>query len=148
MQYHQLIRENPNKKKGYVGRGGKRGKTSGRGTKGQKARAGRKIRPELRDEIKRWPKLRGRGRNIFKSFSQKPQTVSLSAIDRNFKDDSQVNIQSLLEKKLIRRQGGKIPIVKILASSKFERKISLSGCLTSMVAKSMIEKAGGKIEVK
>ena len=51
-----------------VGRGGKRGKTSGRGTKGQNARAGRKKRPEMRDFIKRIPKLRGRGKSPFKSF--------------------------------------------------------------------------------
>ena len=35
-----------------VGRGGKRGKTSGRGTKGQNARAGHRKRPEMRDIIK------------------------------------------------------------------------------------------------
>lgn len=51
-----------------VGRGGKRGKTSGKGTKGQNARAGRKKRPEIRDFIKRFPKLRGRGKNSLKSF--------------------------------------------------------------------------------
>jgi large subunit ribosomal protein L15 len=42
-----------------VGRGGKRGKTSGRGGKGQTARAGHKIRPEIRDLIKKLPKRRG-----------------------------------------------------------------------------------------
>lgn len=42
-----------------VGRGGKHAKTSGRGGKGQTARAGNKRRPELRDIIKKLPKLRG-----------------------------------------------------------------------------------------
>ena len=42
-----------------VGRGGKHAKTSGRGGKGQTARAGNKRRPELRDVIKRLPKNRG-----------------------------------------------------------------------------------------
>lgn len=42
-----------------MGRGGKRGKTAGRGGKGQTARAGNKRRPELRDIIKRLPKNRG-----------------------------------------------------------------------------------------
>ena len=46
-----------------VGRGGKRGKTSGRGGKGQTARAGHKIRPEIRDMIKKLPKRRGHGKN-------------------------------------------------------------------------------------
>lgn len=67
MQFHNLKRNTPNKKSKQVGRGGKRGKTSGRGTKGQNARAGRKKRPESRDIIKRVPKLRGRGTSSLKS---------------------------------------------------------------------------------
>src|SRR3990167_4622491 len=47
------------KKKKRVGRGGKRGTTSGRGTKGQKSRAGHRIRPAIRDLLIRIPKLRG-----------------------------------------------------------------------------------------
>ena len=42
-----------------MGRGGRRGKTAGRGGKGQTARAGNKRRPELRDIIKKLPKNRG-----------------------------------------------------------------------------------------
>lgn len=68
MQYHTLKSKTKNIKSKQVGRGGKRGKTSGKGTKGQNARAGRKKRPELRDFIKRFPKLRGRGKSSFKSF--------------------------------------------------------------------------------
>ncbi len=63
MQFHSLKRKTPNKTSQQVGRGGKRGKTAGRGTKGQNARAGRKKRPELRDFIKRVQKLRGRGKH-------------------------------------------------------------------------------------
>ena len=71
MQFHTLKRKTKNKKARQVGRGGTRGKTSGRGTKGQNARAGHKKRPELRDLIKRIPKLRGRGRSSLKSIQQK-----------------------------------------------------------------------------
>ena len=42
MQLHELKPKTKNKKRITVGRGGKRGKTSGRGTKGQNARAGHK----------------------------------------------------------------------------------------------------------
>jgi large subunit ribosomal protein L15 len=42
-----------------IGRGGKRGTTSGRGTKGQKSRAGHRIRPAERDLILKLPKMRG-----------------------------------------------------------------------------------------
>jgi ribosomal protein L15 len=71
MQFHTLKRKTANKKSRQVGRGGTRGKTSGRGTKGQNARAGRKKRPELRDFIKRVPKLRGRGKSSLKSRQTK-----------------------------------------------------------------------------
>lgn len=59
MQIHNLKRKHKNKKDRMVGRGGKHAKTSGRGGKGQTARAGNKRRPELRDIIKKLPKNRG-----------------------------------------------------------------------------------------
>ena len=59
MQIHNLKRIHKNKKDRIVGRGGRRGKTAGRGGKGQTARAGNKRRPELRDIIKKLPKNRG-----------------------------------------------------------------------------------------
>lgn len=59
MQIHTLKRQHKNKKDRIVGRGGKHAKTSGRGGKGQTARAGNKRRPELRDIIKKLPKNRG-----------------------------------------------------------------------------------------
>lgn len=57
-----------------VGRGGKRGTTSGKGQKGQKARAGRRIRPAERDLIIRIPKLRGFAREAMrrKKHSARP----------------------------------------------------------------------------
>ena len=57
MQIHQIQRQTKLAKKKIIGRGGKRGTTAGRGTKGQKARAGHRIRPEIRDTIKKIPKL-------------------------------------------------------------------------------------------
>lgn len=69
MQIHNLKRTHKNKKDRLVGRGGKHAKTSGRGGKGQTARAGNKRRPELRDIIKKLPKNRGyRFKSIEKSF--------------------------------------------------------------------------------
>ncbi len=59
MQIHNLKRQHKNKRDRIIGRGGKHAKTSGRGGKGQTARAGNKRRPELRDIIKRLPKNRG-----------------------------------------------------------------------------------------
>ena len=56
-----------------VGRGqsSTRGKQSGRGGKGQTARAGNKRRPELRDIIKKLPKRRGYGKNRGRTFNHR-----------------------------------------------------------------------------
>ena len=59
MQLHQIQTKNSLKKSKRIGRGGKRGTYSGKGIKGQKSRAGAKIRPEIRDFIKKLHKLRG-----------------------------------------------------------------------------------------
>lgn len=59
MKLHEIRSSSRSYKKRRVGRGGKRGKTSGRGTKGQKSRAGRRIRPQIRDVMKKFPKKRG-----------------------------------------------------------------------------------------
>lgn len=61
MQLHQLKPDHSGMSKKRVGRGGKRGTFSGKGTKGQHARAGHRIRPAERDFIQRLPKLRGVG---------------------------------------------------------------------------------------
>lgn len=79
MQWNNLKPKTERKRSQSVGRGGKRGKTSGRGTKGQNARAGRKKRPEIRDFIKRFPKLRGRGKNSLKSRRVKLVGIELAA---------------------------------------------------------------------
>jgi len=59
MQLHEIQPDHKNKSKKRIGRGGKRGTYSGRGMKGQKSRAGHKIRPAIRDLMQRTPKLRG-----------------------------------------------------------------------------------------
>ena len=80
MQFHTLRAKTKRKYARQVGRGGTRGKTAGRGTKGQNARAGRKKRPEWRDIIKRIPKLRGRGKSSLKSRQIKLEGRELVAL--------------------------------------------------------------------
>lgn len=59
MQLHEISPLHKSKDEKRIGRGGKRGTFSGRGTKGQRARAGHRIRPAERDLIQHLPKLRG-----------------------------------------------------------------------------------------
>lgn len=124
------------------GRGGKRGKTSGRGTKGQDSRSGRKKRPELRDFIKRVPKLRG---YAFKSIVDKAIPVSLTSIDAAFSAGDRVEPQTLVEKKVVRTISGRYPRVKILADGEVTKKLTISGVEVSKSAKEKIEKAGGTV---
>lgn len=142
MELNTLKREHPNKKKRLVGRGGTRGKTSGRGGKGQTARAGNKRRPQMRDIIKKIPKLRG---YRFASHDIKATPINLAALNV-FTAGAIVSPTTLFEKGLVRRVGGKMPAVKILGTGEVTVKISVVDCITSKTAKEKIEKAGGSIK--
>lgn len=146
MQFHNLKRNKANRKAKQVGRGGTRGKTSGRGTKGQNARSGRKKRPEMRDIIKRFPKLRGRGKNFLKSRNDENTVLNLSSIESGFSAGETVNTKTLLEKGLIQKVSGKIPTIKILGNDKITKVLSFEGVKLSEGAKKLVESAGGKIK--
>ena len=128
-----------------VARGGTRGKTAGRGTKGQKARSGHKIRPEIRDLIKRIPKMRGRGKNSNVSFYSKPVNLSIDALELIYNTGDTVSRSSLSKNGLISSRNGKLPEVKILGDGKLTKKLTLKGLIISASAKEKIEKAGGVI---
>jgi len=146
MQLHTLKAKTKRKTSQQVGRGGTRGKTSGRGTKGQNARAGRKKRPELRDFIKRFPKLRGRGVSSFKSREVKPLAVNLGLIEKHFKAGETVNQASLAAKKIISLKKSADSTVKILGTGEITKKVSFEGVFVSASAKEKIEKVGGSIK--
>lgn len=126
------------------GRGGKRGKTSGRGTKGQNARAGRKFRPEMRDAIKKLPKLRG---YRFNSHILKYVAINLSELS-NFESGENINPKTLVEKNILEKVQGKLPVVKILGNGEIKVALNFSEVYVSKNAEEKIEKAGGKVEKK
>lgn len=146
MQLHTLKRKTARKYEKLVGRGGAKGKTSGRGTKGQRAHGGHGIRPEARDTIKKFPKMRGRGLSVNKSRFDDTQVVNIKKIDANFSDGDTINKESLQKAKLIRKVDGKLPEVKILSVGETSKKFVIEGCLMSATAKSKIEKAGGSVK--
>ena len=141
MQLNTLKREHPNKKPQQVGRGGTRGKTSGRGGKGQTARAGNKRRPQMRDIIKKIPKLRG---YRFASHDTKATPVNVNALNV-FAVGEVVSPVTLFEKGIIRRVGGKMPTVKILGTGEITVKVTITDCIISKTAKDKIEKVGGSV---
>jgi len=130
MQIHELKIKNKKKKKKRIGRGGKRGTYSGRGNKGQKSRAGAKIRPELRDFIKKIPKRRG---YKFKA-RPKPVILNLKDLEKNFNDNDIINPKILLKKGLIVKIKNRIPEVKILGDGKLSKKFTVEDCKLSKSA--------------
>lgn len=145
MQINQLKRKTKNTKRMIVARGGHRGKTAGRGTKGQKARAGHKIRPEMRDLIKRIPKMRGRGKNSNLSIQSKPVSLNIEALELIFSNGDTVTRRILVSSGLVAMQNGKIPDIKILGNGTLTKKLTVKGLVLSQEAKAKIEKAGGAI---
>jgi large subunit ribosomal protein L15 len=98
----------------------------------------------LRDFIKRFPKLRGRGKSSFKSYEVKPIPVNLSLIEKTFANGDTVSTKTLLEKKVLNKNQGASK-VKILATGELSKKLTFDGVLVSDSAKTKIEKAGGKV---
>ncbi len=146
MKIHELKRKTKNTKSRLIGRGGTRGKTSGRGGKGQTARAGHKARPEMRDIIKKMPKLRGRGKNINTSRKTKPTVLNLADLELIFSNNETITPQNLLERGLIERFGGRNPRIKILSGGELTKKFIIADCTVSADAKTKIEKAGGSVK--
>lgn len=146
MQLHTLSPRTKNKKNPPVGRGGKRGKTSGRGGKGQTARAGHKIRPEVRDLIKKFPKRRGHGKNRARTVRTNRipvSAVNLDALELNFKAGETVSPATLLARGVVRRAKGRAPVVKILGTGTLTKALVVEGCTISVTALAALTKAGG-----
>ncbi|NTW14065.1 MAG: 50S ribosomal protein L15 [Candidatus Moranbacteria bacterium] len=143
MQIHSLsVPKRPGKKR--VGRGGRRGKTAGRGTKGQKSRSGASVDPLFEGGrsslIDRLKKVRG-----FKSPHVKRATVSLSFLEKHFELGETVNRDALIQKKLFspkQLSGG----IKVVATGTISKKLVFDSRIRfSETAQAAIEKAGGTI---
>lgn len=147
MQLNQLKSASAKKTARRIGRGGKRGKMSGRGHKGQTARAGNSTRPEMREQIKKIPKLRGHGVNRAEAVNAervRPIVVNLSALA--VLEAGAVNPKVLVAAGVVSAKGKKIPLVKILGTGEVAKKFTVTDCQVSASAKEKIEKAGGEVK--
>lgn len=149
MQTHEL---KTNKKKvspKRVGRGGRRGKTSGKGHKGQKARSGGggSPRPYIREDIKRIPKRRGYGKNRARTVhsSRKP-TAPIKLSDIGTFEGKIVSPKSLVDAGIVEKYKGKLPSIKIVGTGEAPSGITVRGILVSDGAREKIEKAGGSVQ--
>ncbi len=131
-----------------VGRGqsSTRGKQSGRGGKGQTARAGHKIRPEFRDIIKKLPKRRGYGKNRGRTVDGTrldAHVFPVARLEALFESGAEVSPKTLIEKGILHARK-QLP-VKIVGGGELTKKFSLKGVDGSASARAAIEKAGGSI---
>jgi len=143
MQTHQIRPNNKSSKKRRVGRGGKRGTYSGRGIKGQRSRAGSKIKPQIREMILKFPKRRGIS---FNSLKKKSLAIKLKDIVKTFPSGGVINPNKLKKAGLIKKIRGKIHPIKILGSIPLSQKYIIKNCSVSEKVKKAVEKAGGKID--
>jgi large subunit ribosomal protein L15 len=117
------------------------GKTSCKGHKGQKARAGKGIRPGFEGGQmplhRRLPK-KGFSNAMFRDVYEVVNVGDLNA----FEDGATVNEQALREKGLVNRN---CDAIKILGSGELTRKLTIQVDKVSASAREKIEKAGGSI---
>ena len=138
-----------NKSKIRVGRGigSGKGKTSGRGVKGQKSRSGVAIKSFEGGQMPLYRRLPKRG---FKSLSKKNMAIlNLSKIQNIFeknKNDlkSPLDLKYLKENKLINKKYSKL---KILGSGEIKIKLDITAHFASKQAQEKITKAGGKLNI-
>ena len=96
------------------------------------------MRPELRDIIKKLPKLRG---YRFHGIAKKPTSISLALVVKKFAEGDTVTVKKLRDRGLVRGQGA----VKILGREKIERKLTIKGVALSTTAKESVVNAGGSV---
>lgn len=131
-------------KRKRVGRGGSRGGTSGRGSKGQKARsgAGRKISAGFEGgQMPLHRRLPKRGFNNTK-FSATIEIINLEQLERFFEDGQSVDRTALIDKGLLTRNSGP---VKLLGKGTLSKKLVVTVDQCSAQALEVVKNCGGEV---
>ena len=139
-----------NKSKIRVGRGigSGKGKTSGRGVKGQKSRSGVAIKSFEGGQMPLYRRLPKRGFNPISK--EKIAILNLEKIQsyidkKNINVSDTINSTLLIKLKLINKNSRKL---KILGSGFIKDKINIEADLASKSAIEKLEKVGGSIQLK
>ena len=137
-------------KKLRVGRGigSGKGKTAGRGHKGQKSRSGVSIKSFEGGQMPLYRRLPKRGfnpikKNIIKSFNLK--TIQALIDSKKIPTNKKIDLKMFKELKIINK---KVNSIKILGSGELKTKVDFDQVLVSNSAKEKIEKIGGIINIK
>ena len=137
-------------KKIRVGRGigSGKGKTSGRGVKGQKSRSGVAIKSFEGGQMPLYRRLPKRGFNPISKDDV--AVINLGDLQRLIDTkkiiaDVKISIDTFKKSKLFRKSINKF---KVLSNGEFNSKIDIEADYCSITAKEKIEKAGGQITIK
>ena len=130
-----------NRKRIGRGPGSGWGKTAAKGHKGQNARSGGGVPAWFEGGqmplIRRLPK-----RGFNNPFAKEYVVINLDIIEKKFNDGEEVSIETLKEKKIVKKiKDG----IKILGNGEITKKLTFTGILFSKSAKEKILNAGGTI---
>ena len=124
------------------GHGSGQGKTAGKGHKGQKARAGRGIRPGFEGgQMPLQRRVPKRGFNNI--FATVYATINVSALNK-FENGAVVDLEAMKSAGLVKKS---YDGVKVLGNGALEKNVTVKAAAFSESAKQKIEAAGGKAEV-
>ena len=145
---NKTVKVKISKKRLGRGIGSGKGKTSGRGVKGQKSRSGVAIKSFEGGQMPLYRRLPKRGFNpINKKKIAKINLDQLQSFLDSKKIDSQnlINLETLQLKKIINKSYSKY---KILANGNLTSKINIEADFSSITAKEKVEKLGGVLKIK
>ena len=137
-----------NKKRKRRGRGSASGlgKTSGRGVKGQKSRSGVSINGFEGGQMPLYRRLPKRGfKNPFKEKIQNISFLTIFKIINKYNLSNEIKETELFEKKILNKSKGSL---KLLNIGDIEKPINIEISYASKKAIEVLEKAGGKINLK
>ena len=147
MKLNELVKTNKKKIRPGRGIGSGKGKTSGRGHKGQKSRSGVAVKSFEGGQMPLYRRLPKRG---FKSFKKKNTAIlNLSTLqsfidDKSNKLNEKIDLKQLQNKNILNKKYSKL---KILGKGDLKNKIEISTNFISKEAKAKIEKIGGKLNI-
>ena len=145
MKLHELQPAEGSVKAGFrKGRGpaSGNGKTAGKGHKGQNARSGGGVRPGFEGgQIPLYRKHPKRGFN--NKFAKQYALVNVETLGQKFKDGDTVNLETLLEKRIVRKPYDGL---KVLGNGELTIKLTGQAAVFTATAKEKIAAAGGQVE--
>ena len=151
MKLNTLIKTNTSKIRVGRGIGSGKGKTSGRGVKGQKSRSGVAIKSFEGGQMPLYRRLPKRGFKSLSKLNKKKLVATLNLKDienflKNKKINSkeEINIRYLKDKNIVKNKFVKL---KVLGTGELKEKLTIKTDFISKSAKDKIEKAGGLVNI-